>query len=374
MKILHLLAVGGTGGIEVLCQNIINKSKEDNRICVLFEKGEIYEKLIRANKNVFSTTDLDRNFSKIVKYISDYCNKEQIDIIVMHHGGLACNIIYIMLQKKLKNIKFVRYIHGCFDKYTFGNDGNFIKRLFVKILMQKALNISDLIIYISNAAKSTFENNFKIKAKSILIYNGIPEKFFTNISERKYDKKLNITFVGRLAKVKGVDLLIDAFYELTKKYNNITMTITGDGEERKALEEKVKILGLSDIIEFTGKKNDVIPILDNSNIFVYPSIWEEGFGISVLEAMARGCIPVSFNKGGLPEVIDNNENGKIVNETDSEALLEALEEILNLSEEKKKKMSYNATKKAEKFKLENTISELERVLNEVNNCKYDMKL
>ena len=83
---------------------------------------------------------------------------------------------------------------------------------------------------------------------------------------------------------------------------------------------------------------------------------------------------MSFNKGGLPEVIDNNENGKIVNETDSEALLEALEEILNLSEEKKKKMSYNATKKAEKFKLENTISELERVLNEVNNCKYDMKL
>ena len=61
MKILNLLAAEQTGGIEVLCQNIVVKSKEDNRICCLFGEGEIFDNLKEKGITIFSTKSLNKN-------------------------------------------------------------------------------------------------------------------------------------------------------------------------------------------------------------------------------------------------------------------------------------------------------------------------
>ena len=68
MKVLHLLAAGGTGGIEVLCKNIIEKADWDNRICFLFDEGEIYEEL--KKRNVFSLKEENKNIKSIVNKLS----------------------------------------------------------------------------------------------------------------------------------------------------------------------------------------------------------------------------------------------------------------------------------------------------------------
>lgn len=172
MKILNLLAECGTGGIEVLCKNIIFNTEEDYRVCCLFGKGNIYEVLKKSNAKIFATDDLNKNIFKIVDKIEKYCIDEKIDIVIDHHGGINCNLIFLLLKKRLKNVKFVRYMHACFDEYSFGNDGNIIKRMLVKNIMNKAINESDLIIYISEAVKNSFESQFKIKNKrSVVIYN-----------------------------------------------------------------------------------------------------------------------------------------------------------------------------------------------------------
>ena len=87
---------------------------------------------------------------------------------------------------------------------------------------------------------------------------------------------------------------------------NLNLTIVGDGVERNNLENQVKYLNIESNVIFTGFQTNTIDYLDKSDIFVYPSIWDEAFGISVVEAMARGCIPLVANKGGLPEVVDYN--------------------------------------------------------------------
>lgn len=363
MKILHLLAEGKTGGIEVLCKNIMLNSKTDNRLCCMFGNGEIYEELKERNTKTFSTANLNRNILKIVKKIEKYCKNEKIDVIIVHHGGLSCNIIFLLLMNKLKNVKFVRYLHGSFDDYTFGNDGNYLKKILVKTIMKKALNKSNLIIYISKEVKKSFERAFTIKTKSKIIYNGIPCNFFENIPVRNFNKGITITYVGRLTKAKGIDLLIDAFYKNYQQYDNIKMVITGAGELEKELKEKVKKMNLKDLIEFTGRKENVIPILDKTDIFIYPSIWEEGFGISVVEAMARGCIPITFNKGGLPEIIDNNVNGFIADKDDSICLSEKLSNVIKLINSNKEtalKISDKAIETAKKFKIENTIESINK--------------
>lgn len=363
MKILNLLAAGQTGGIEVLCQNIILKSKEDNRICCIFEEGEIYDALKEKGVKIFSTKRLNKNLLKIVKTIEDYCNSEKIDIIITHHGGMFCNIIYLMLMKRLKNVKFVRYLHGCFDNYSFGNNGNAIKRFFVKKIMKKALEQSDLIIYISNAVKKSFEDRLKLKnSNNVVIYNGIPNSFFEIPLKKPLNKITQIAYVGRLAKLKGINFLIDAFNNVYKKNKNIKLNIIGDGEEEKSLKMQVNRLGINSCVQFWGREKDVIPILDNMDIFVYPSICEEGFGISVIEAMSRGCIPITFKKGGLPEIIENNKNGILVNAIIIDNLSQAIEKIINLNELEKNFIKENAIKRAKDFKIEYTINELENAL------------
>ena len=357
MKILNLLSSGGTGGIEVLCKEILFNSNEgfDNRICCMFEEGAIYEEIKKFDKNkIFSLKNKNRNKNAIVNEIIDYCNREKIEIIVVHHGGLSCNLIYIKLKKKLPNVKFVRYLHGCFDNYSFGNDGNFIKRFVVKKVMQKALHVSDLIIFISNAAKKSFFNNFNINNnKCRIIYNGIERKFYERNNNTIKKCTNNVVFVGRLTKVKGVDVLIDAFNIIKQKGIDSTLTIVGDGEEKNELIEKVSNYGLGNNVIFTGRQSNVIQYLDSADIFIYPSIWEEGFGISVVEAMARGCIPITFNKGGLPEIIENGKNGFIVNDVSQEALANKIIEVINLKN--KDEIRKNAIETAKKFSIDNTI-------------------
>ena len=360
MKVLHLLATGGTGGIEVLCKNIIEKADWDNRICCLFDEGKIYEELKYQNKNIFSLKNENRNKKAIVNKLVEYCKKESIDIVTVHHGGISCNIIYIMLKQRLPNIKYVRYLHGCFDKYSFGNDGNIIKKMLIKIFMQRAFDISDLLIFISKAVKDSFDNNFKIKdKKSVIIYNGIDEKFYEiPLLKRENNSLKNIIFVGRLSYVKGVDLLIDAFNQIQKINSNVRLTIVGDGEEKQNLTNKSKQLGIQDKIYFAGRQSNVIDWLDKADIFVYPSIWQEGFGISVVEAMARGCIPVTFNNGGLPEIIENGKNGFLIDKINSKELANKISRLIALNRKELKKVSISALEDAKKYTIDKTIYNL----------------
>lgn len=361
MKVLHLLASGGTGGIEVLCKNIAfySDSNVDNRFVVLFNDGEISKEMKGKGINVFSVSNLSF-FTKINK-IAEYCEKEKIDIIVNHHGGLNCNILYCLLKYKFSNIKYIRYMHACFDGHSFGCGKNKIKDFFIKKMMQKAINISDCLIYISEASKKSFEKNFNIeKQKNFIIYNGIGNDFFDKpIMKKSSNKdKINLIYVGRLIKLKGVDVLIDAFSKIRKEEieKEYFLTIVGDGIEKKNLERKSEELGISKYINFVGKQKDVIKWLDKSDIFIYPSIWEEGFGISVVEAMARGCIPITFNKGGLPEIIKNKFNGFLVEKVDSDLLSKVIKNV-EITEELKE----NAIKTAEKFTIKYCVKNLEEV-------------
>lgn len=368
MKVLHLLATGGTGGIEILCKDILTKAKFDNRICCLFDEGEIFKSLKEENRNIFSLKKDNRNLKKITDDLVKYCIDEKIDIITIHHGGLSCNLVYIMLKKRLPNLKYVRYLHACFDKYAFGNDKGIFNRILIKIAMQKAFDYSDLLIFISKAVEKSFEAKFNIKnKKKAIIYNGISEKFFTKkrIKRNEQDNRTNIIFVGRLSYVKGIDILIKAFKEVSQKNNNIFLTIVGDGEEKQRLASLTKELNVSDKVNFVGRQLNVIEWLDNADIFVYPSIWKEGFGISVVEAMARGCIPIVSNKGGLPEVIQDFQNGFLFEKGSVNDLIQKINIVINLDVQEKSKLILNAMNRSKVFSIENTIKSLNKELKDL---------
>lgn len=140
----------------------------------------------------------------------------------------------------------------------------------------------------------------------------------------------------------------------------MNLTIVGDGVERVELEKYAKELGVEGQVCFAGFQSQVGDYLSNCDIFVSPTQYES-FGISIVEAMAYGCICVSNPVGGVPEIIKDNVNGFLTEAPDVQHLIEAIaraiEVICSSSDGVIRK---NARNCAEYFSIDNTCMQLEQ--------------
>lgn len=341
--------------MEILVKNIVLKSNEDVEVGFLYKKGPIYEELKEKDAKI---TVFNKGYNIITKAkdIIKYCKKQNIDIINVHDGGLKSLLIYYIILKASK-IKMVRTVHS--DEIEIINQfiNSKIKKRIIHMLMKTTMQLSKKVICVSKAVEKSLKMAFDLK-NTVVIYNGIEKE---NIVEKRVSKFNNrIIFCGRLSKKKGVDILIKALNILKEKKNlDLELIIVGDGEERKKLEEMSNEYQLIDNIKFKGFQNNVWNFLDNSSIFIYPVIWNEAFGISIVEAIARGCIPITFKKGGIPEIISNGENGFLVEELSEELLAETILKVYNLNELERNKIIENAIFTAQKFTIDNTIRRLD---------------
>jgi glycosyltransferase involved in cell wall biosynthesis len=123
------------------------------------------------------------------------------------------------------------------------------------------------------------------------------------------DGKIRFVYLGRLVNWKAVDLLIEAFAQVTQKVTNAELLILGDGNERQNLERQARELGIYDKVEFAGyvMGEQGVRRMRESDIFVLPSLRECG-GIVMLEAMAIGLPVIGANWAG-PSVHITDETG-----------------------------------------------------------------
>jgi glycosyltransferase involved in cell wall biosynthesis len=134
----------------------------------------------------------------------------------------------------------------------------------------------------------------------------IPNTFRPVYDEPASDEaaREGLLFVGRLVSVKGADLAIEALERLHRRGIDQTLTICGDGPERKALEEQARRAGLRNSVHFEGwtDPEELATHYRRSETLLVPSRYEP-FGIVALEAIASGCPVVAAKTGGLPEAV-----------------------------------------------------------------------
>ena len=122
----------------------------------------------------------------------------------------------------------------------------------------------------------------------------------------------------------------------------------------KKQEERISVL---------GAMRQIPEIMAKSDIFVHPAIWEEGFGIAIVEAMASGLICIATNRGAIPELIDDQINGYLVESNSATAMAEKLAEIItNIYTDGSDCVRYQARKKAEKYSIENMVNRFDNLL------------
>ena len=362
MKILHLLSGGGIGGIEMLCRDIAELSREQNEFCFLYGGGVIAEEMKQKNTPVyfFYKKNLLVRIYKLLRLVKS----KQYDIVIVHHEGIGIYLFYLMLLYSFKRIRFVKYLHCSFeDKYFY--QGNRLKDKMNYDILKKVLYKSHSIVAVSEYVKQSYCKEFRCdKDKVKVIYNGIRvlqnENEEDNLQLR--DETVRILYIGRLIEVKGVHILLHAMKKLIDRGQNVELDILGDGPMRFKYEQLSQKLGIGEKIHFQGYTLDKQIFYKRARIFVYPSIWQEAFGISIVEALAQGMICVVSNVGGIPEIINDGRDGFLFQKGDSDKLMEALFKAINLSKSPDyRKMAEEAKKKSQRFDINKTINDLQEL-------------
>ncbi len=152
-------------------------------------------------------------------------------------------------------------------------------------------------------------NPFKIPNKSVLNNKGAYGLYF-----------------GRLIDEKGVDVLIEAL-KLTPQ---VPFKIVGDGPDFEKLINIAKLNNLHHV-EFTGAiwGEQLEKIIENSKFVVVPSIWHENFPYVVLQAFAASKPVIGSNRGGIPELVKENERGTVYNPIDPVELANKINSYYN---------------------------------------------
>jgi glycosyltransferase involved in cell wall biosynthesis len=193
---------------------------------------------------------------------------------------------------------------------------------------------------------------FSVPAEKIeIINNHIKDNEISKKASTKGDYWL---YFGRLAREKGIQ---DLIFALSTINDGSKLKIAGAGPYKKELENLILKLKLNDRVEFLGKKQEqeLKEIIRKSKAVVIPSIWPENFPFALLESIALGKPAIVSNNGGMPEIINHNENGFIFETGNSNDLKEKMLKIDTIDYIE---MANNALESSKKYKLSKTIGDL----------------
>lgn len=163
-------------------------------------------------------------------------------------------------------------------------------------------------------------------------------------------EKVTFIFIGRLVGDKGINELVEAFAKLNEKYPETRLLLVGPEEQNlDPLKSKtLEAIQNNESIEAVGRQSDVRPWLAASDVFIFPS-YREGFPNVVIEAGAMGLPSIVTDINGSREIIIEGENGTIVPSHNVEALYNAMERMLENSDERKKMASKARTLIASRY-------------------------
>ncbi len=276
--------------------------------------------------------------------------KEQFDIIHLHEPMAPILPLCVLEFSKSVNVGTFHASYSRQHLYRFTSP--IIKR------WQQRLHGN---IAVSPAARRYVNNTFPGDYE--IIPNGIDFKHFSaNASPlpQYQDGKLNILFVGRLEKRKGLRYLLEAYSKLKWEMPNTRLIVVGPGNPDK---ESYRILSSHNLqdVEFVGKVSydDLPRYYASADIFCSPATGAESFGIVLLEAMAAGKPVIASDIEGFRGVMTDGEHGLLVPKKDSDALADALGKLAR-DPELRAKLGGQGNRTAEDYRWEVVAGRVEK--------------
>ncbi|PUZ24112.1 N-acetyl-alpha-D-glucosaminyl L-malate synthase BshA [Staphylococcus chromogenes] len=258
--------------------------------------------------------------------IANVINEYDLDVLHMHYAipHAICGIL--ARQMSGKNIKIMTTLHGT-DITVLGYDHALQNA--IKFGIEK----SDIVTSVSQSLKKETYEIIQPEKEIIPIYNFVKEKDFHQGRQPKLrtsygiaeDEKV-VIHVSNFRRVKRIDTVIDTFHLIRQKMK-AKLLLIGDGPELLDMRQRVKSLQLSEDILFLGKQDCMSNFYQISDLLLLMSE-KESFGLTLLEAMHTGVLPIGTRAGGIQEVIKHEETGFLVDIGDAETAAQYAVSIL----------------------------------------------
>lgn len=249
------------------------------------------------------------------KRLAEIIKLEKIDI-VHARSRVPAWIAYIACYKT--GCKFVTTCHGYYSNHFFS----------------RVMGWGRKVIVASHVIGRHMIDDFNVSDEKIkYIARGVDLDIFTfNPSYLKVRSHFTIAIIGRLTPIKGHIYFLKAISRIIRLIPKVKVLIVGDPSPGKQgyksqLQLLIRQLGISNYVEFLGRRSDIPDLLANVDVVILPSIVPEAFGRVIIEAQAVGVPVIASNIGGISEVIDDRETGLLVPAKDVDALSEAILEL-----------------------------------------------
>ena len=351
--LVHGLSGGGAEHVAALWANgfsgnghsvtvIVNKKPNDLSYPVL---DKVYVKTVDwcGGNKLTKTLNRIKSLRNAIKDV-----KPDVIITVMHPQGF-----YAYISTLGMHIPIINTEHNTFERPE-GLKWDKVE-LFQKFHVNKWF---DAVTVLTNADKSYIGKRLK---RVEVLPNPLAFEPVSGIVK----KKKIILAMCRLDewRVKGVDVLLEAWGRIENKYPEWKLQIGGGGEPHH-VNEIVKMcrqLGLESRVDFLGHVNNPVPIYRDAEIFAFPSRCD-GFGMVLVEAMSQGCACVSCDyKGRQGEIICNEDQGILVPIDDVNAFSKALDTMIK-DDETRRKIQVKSIERARDYSLEKIMNIWDNIL------------
>lgn len=202
---------------------------------------------------------------------------------------------------------------------------------FNRYILKFAFTFAGFIpVAISGLCRKSIADFYHMKEPDIpCVYVGMDLTAFkrTRAYSDLPDQCVQFVAVGRFTVQKNYILMLRAFEAVNEHFPNTCLKIIGVGETFDEVKKYISDHNMGDAVELTGSVPDVMPYLDQSHIYLMSSDWE-GLPQTVLEAMAMGLPIVSTKAGGVSDVVQEGENGLLVECGDMRGLIESMEKLI----------------------------------------------
>ncbi|MBR3120800.1 MAG: N-acetyl-alpha-D-glucosaminyl L-malate synthase BshA [Oceanobacillus sp.] len=295
--------------------------------------------------------------------MAEVIDQQKLDILHVHYA--MPHAICAIMAKDIADhdVKIVTTLHGT-DITVLGIDQTFKK------VIKHGIEKSDAVTAVSKSLVKQTTEMLDVNKEIATIYNFVNEEDYYKQDvpalRQQYgisnDEKVLI-HISNFRKVKRVRDIIYAFKQVRNEVKS-TLLLVGDGPEYPDTVQLVEALGLKEHVRFLGKQTNISELLSISNLMLLLSE-KESFGLVLLEAMLCGVPCIGTNIGGIPEVIEHDKTGYLVELGDTDSAANYAIEVLT-DNHLMHRLSENALIQAkEKFASEKIVNQYQHLYDTV---------
>ena len=250
-------------------------------------------------KNKFDNKSRFNPYFEVLDAIIKPNNKYVIHII--DHSGIIAPLNDFISEKYNRTNFYVQYYYQGFDI------------IFKDERSQSFLNGIDELFFLTELAYNHYKNYYnELTMRCGVMHNATDSNQFYKLeTQEKKDEKKKLHITSKLVFIwcsqdrpkKGLQLILDVWNRVFTNVDEMQLLVVG-------VEKEIDLEGVVVIGRVPNK--ELAKYYQISDFYLFPSLWKEGFGIVLAEALKCGCYCIASNQGGIPEVLGNGEYGKLI--------------------------------------------------------------